>query len=384
MKIAEVKAHLVHTAWRKNWIFVKVETDEGIHGWGEAYTQYDRDRSIAIHVEELARYLTGRSPFDIKHHTTMAFDDYAKRRGSVEFFSALSAIEQALWDIVGKANNQPIYNLLGGKYRNRIRVYANGWSYGMTTPKDFAAAAAKAVERGFTALKFDPIPSPQWRTYIPRGYERTAIDVVREIRSAVGPDVDLLIELHRRLAPMHAIRLAKRLEEFDPFWLEEPCLATNLDALESIRATTEIPVVTGEALYTKADFRPVFEKSAADIINPDVCNVGGILELKEIAAMAEPYFIAVAPHNYNSTVLGLAATVQASVTMQNFLITEYFLPFEELGSEVCPNVLQPERGYLTIPEAPGIGVTIDEKALAKHPFRQFKERRLPTYEGEAV
>lgn len=375
MKITKVTSHVLHPGWRKNLIYVKVETDEGIAGWGEAYSQYDRDRAVVAQVEELGRYAVGRSPFDIRHFTLMAFDDYAQRRGSVELFCAISGIEQALWDIVGKACGQPVYNLLGGRYRDKIRVYANGWSYGMKEPADYARAAEQVVKQGFTALKFDPLPAP-WRTYIPKEHERRAVRVVKAIRDAVGPDVDILIEQHRRLAPVHSIRLGKRLAEFDLYWSEEPCHADNIEALAEVRHATGLPIVTGEALYTKADFRPVFDKRAVDIINPDVACCGGILELKEIAAMAEPHLVACSPHNYNSTLLALAATVQASASMPNFIITEYFLPFVEFCDTVSPNQLKPRNGFIELPTAPGLGVEIDERALGKLASKPYPLRKL--------
>jgi galactonate dehydratase len=381
MKITAVTPFSVHPGWRKNWIFVKVETDEGLTGWGEAYSQYDRDRPVLALVEEIGRYVVGRDPFQIKHITQMAYQDFAIRRGSLEFYSALSGIEAALWDIVGKTCGQPVYNLLGGPCRERIRVYANGWSYQMSAPEDYARAAIEVVEQGFTALKLDPLPRP-WRTYIPKEHERHAVKVIRAVREAVGPDVDILLDIHRRLAPAHALNLARRLEEFEPYWFEEPCQAENLDAIAEVRAGARIPVVTGENIFAKDGFRPVFERRAADIINPDVANCGGILELKEIAAMAEPHLVAVSPHNYNSTVLALAATVHAAAVMPNFIITEYFLPFAALGREVCRNPLEPENGYIALPTAPGLGLEIDEAALARHPYEPFPLRALATPRDE--
>lgn len=377
MKITAVKSYAVHPGWRKNLIFVKVETDAGIHGWGEAYSQYDRDTAVMAQLNALGPYLTGRSPFDIKHFTQFAFDDYAARRGSVELFCAISGIEQAMWDIVGKATKQPVYNLLGGKYREKIRVYANGWSYGMKEPADYARAAEKVVKQGFTAMKFDPLPSP-WRTWIPKEHEKRAISVVKAIRDAVGPDVDLLIEQHRRLAPMHAIRLDKQLAEFDLYWMEESCQAEFPDELAQIRREIGVPVVIGEATYTKTGFRPLLEKRSADILNPDVACVGGILELKEIAAMAESFLVAMSPHNYNSTLVALASTVHASATMPNFIITEYFLPFVDFCDTISPNQLKPKNGYIELPTAPGLGVDVDESALQKHPAKVYPQRKLRT------
>ncbi len=382
MKITAVKSYAVHPGWRKNLIFVKVETDEGIHGWGEAYSQYDRDPAVMAQLSTLGPYMVGRSPFDIKHFTQFAFDDYAARRGSVELFCAISGIEQAMWDIVGKACKQPVYNLLGGKVREKIRVYANGWSYGMKEPADYAKAAEKVVSEGWTALKLDPLPSP-WRTWIPKEHEERAVRVIKAVREAVGPDVDILLEQHRRLAPMHAIRLNKRLAEFGLFWLEEPCQAEFPDEMAQVRREINVPVVIGEATYTKTGFRPLLEKRSADILNPDVACVGGILELKEIAAMAESFLVAVSPHNYNSTTVALASTVHASATMPNFIITEYFLPFVEFGNTICSNPLKPTNGYIDLPTGPGLGIDMDEDALKKVVAKPYTLRKLrhPADEG---
>jgi len=375
MKITAVKSYTVHPGWRKNLIFVKVETDAGIHGWGEAYSQYDRDTAVTAQLQALGPYMVGRSPFDIKHFTQFAFDDYAARRGSVELFCAISGIEQAMWDIVGKACKQPVYNLLGGKVREKVRVYANGWSYQMKEPSDYARAAEKVVKLGFTAMKFDPLPAP-WRTWIPKEHERRAVRVVKAVRDAVGPDVDILIEQHRRLAPMHAIRLDKQLAEFDLYWMEESCQAEYPDELAQIRREIGVPMVIGEATYTKTGFRPLLEKRAADILNADVACCGGILELKEIAAMAESYLVAMSPHNYNSTLVALASTVHASATMPNFIITEYFLPFVDFVDKISPNQLKPKNGYIDLPTAPGLGVDVDEEALKQHPGKVYPARNL--------
>ena len=171
--------------------------------------------------------------------------------------------------------------------------------------------------------------------FIDRKQEDEAVERVRAVREAVGPDVDIMVEVHRRLAPMHAVRAARAMEPYSPYWFEEPVSARDLDALAEVRHSISLPVVTGEELYTKNEFREVFERRAADILNPDVCNCGGILELREIGAMAEAYHVAVAPHNYNSTTVGLAATLQASAGMPNFLITEYFVNFEDVGREIA-------------------------------------------------
>ena len=388
MKVTDVKTFLAHSGGHragmtggKNWLFVKVETDEGIHGWGEAYTQLDRDKNIEQHVHDMKRYLVDRNPFNIKHFTYMVYNDFAGRRGSMDLYCALSGIEQALWDIVGKKLETPVYSLLGGACRDRIRVYANGWYGHARKPEGYAEAAVATVKRGFNALKFDPFPDP-WRLFIDKKEEQAAVANVRAVREAVGPEVDLLIEVHRRLAPMHAIRVSRMIEEFKPFWYEEPVPSENIPALAEVRKKTNIPVVTGEALYTKAAFREVFERKAADIINPDVCNCGGILEVKEIAAMAEPYYVAVAPHNYNSTTIGLAATIQVAACIPNFLITEYFVNFEEASNELSVEPFPMKDGYIRIPTEPGLGLELKEETLLQRPGQEQPKRPLREYYEE--
>ena len=184
MKIRDIKCYPLWVGVR-NQLVVKVETDEGIHGWGEAYSQYDRDTAVTAQLVALGRYAVGRDPFAIKQFTQMAFDDYAARRGSLELFCAISGIEQAMWDIVGKACKQPVYNLLGGRCRDRIRVYANGWGYQLKEPADYARAAEKVIKQGFTALKLDPLPAP-WRTWIPKEHEARAVAVIKAVRDAAA------------------------------------------------------------------------------------------------------------------------------------------------------------------------------------------------------
>jgi galactonate dehydratase len=385
MKITAVKPFLVNPDSSKNLLFIKVETDEGVYGWGEAYTQSDRDHAIEAHVLGIGRYLVGRDPLQIKYFTFWAYTDFASKRGSMDLYSAISAIEQALWDIAGKTMSQPVYNLLGGTCRNKIRVYANGWGAWYHTEnrtEEIAGRAAALVAEGFTALKFDPFPGP-WRTIIDRREEQDAVDCVQAVREAVGPDVDVLVEVHRRLAPMHAIRVAELMEPFAPFWFEEPVSSKDLGGLVEAKRRIKIPIVTGEELYTKTEFREVFERRAADIINPDVCNCGGILELREIAAMAEAYHIAVSPHNYNSTTVGLAATIHAAAGMPNFLITEYFVNLQKIAEQIAINPPVVKNGYIAMPTAPGLGIDLDEQALQQYADteRPARQMRTPADEG---
>ncbi len=379
MKIESVDCLPVHPGWRKNFVFVRIRTKEGITGWGEAYSQYDRDGAIAEQVKSLGQYLVGRDARHIRHFLQVAYDDYAQRRSSLEFWCAVSGLEQALWDICGKSVDQPVYNLLGGPCRQRIRVYANGWSYGLIDPDAFARAAEAVCRRGFEAIKFDPLPRP-WRTHVERQHVRHAIDVVRAVRDAVGPGVDLLLDIHRRLAPSRAIELSLAVAPFDIYWFEEPCPAENLEALGEVRRSTSIPVVSGEALYGRADFRRLLRERCVDIINPDVSNCGGILELLHIAAAAEAELVAVSPHNYNSTTLALSATVQAAACMPNFTITEYFLPYEAFANEIASNPLQPKNGYIDLPQGPGLGLEMIEEGVLAHPGRSYPLRKFRTSE----
>ena len=372
MKIANITPFLVDTGGSKSWLFVKLETDEGLIGWGEAYTQQDRDAAMLAHITEMGRFVIGRTPFEIKHFSSVMYLDYALRRPAMDFWSALSAIEQAMWDIVGKACGQPVYNLLGGPCREKIRVYANGWSDGAHTPDQLAQRACDVVNRGFTALKFDPFSNP-WRTHIGAVEEDLAYERVKAVREAVGPRTEILVEVHRRLAPNEAIRIANRLDPLRPFWYEEPIDAEDMDGLAEVRRRVSLPVVTGEALYSKSQFAQVFAQRAADILNPDVCNCGGILALKEIASAAEPWHVTVAPHNYNSTTIGLACTLQVSACIPNFLITEYFVNFEAMGREVASNTFEVKDSYIQLPTRPGLGIELDEAALVRH--RLSGERR---------
>src|SRR5688572_19011763 len=261
MRITEVKTWLVQPPRGKVALFVKLETDAGIHGWGEAYTLTGREQALERMIQDFAAYAVGRDPFQIKHFTQVMWRDVSIKRGGFDFYCALSGLELAMWDIVGKAAKQPVYNLLGGPCRPKIRIYAHP-----DGPGDLAERCRRLVDRGIKAIKFDPFPGP-WQAIVERDVEETAVERVRTVRETVGPSVEILIEVHRRLAPMHAVRVAKAIQQYNVFWFEEPTPAENLDATAEVRSKIDIPVVAGEALYAKADFRNCFEKRAADIIN---------------------------------------------------------------------------------------------------------------------
>lgn len=381
MEIDDINSYLVGPAEGKNFCFVRIETASGGHGWGECSTQFDRDVQIKTHVEQIARYLIGRDPAHIKHFLQWVFEDFASRRGSADFYSAVSGIEQALWDIQGKELGVPVHRLLGGACRGRIKVYANGWAMHTNGLEELADAADAVVAQGFDAIKFDPVSGP-WRTHVDSGVVDDAVKRVRVVREAVGPDVDILIDMHRRLAPAQTEVIARRIRDFDPFWYEEPVLDTNLEVLASVKQNIDIPVVTGERRYTKHDFFDVFDNHSADIINPDVCHAGGILELKEIAAMAEPYFVAVSPHNFNSTSVGLASTLHVSAAIPNFLIAEYMVNFEQFSETIACNSFEINDGFIRLPDAPGLGIDLDEERLSQLEYQKMPRRNIRQYYEE--
>ena len=381
MKITDIETFVVHPPQGKNMLFVKLTTDNGIAGWGEAYTQTDRDTAAIAHIEQLGRYLEGRDPFNIRHWMNIAYEDFATKRGGMDLWCALSGIEIAMWDIVGKAVDQPVYNLLGGPVRPAIRLYANAWYGGAKTLEEWALAAKETTDKGFTALKFDPLPGP-WRAYPNYGELEEAAAVVGAVRDAVGGEVELLIEIHRRLAPMNSIRFAHMIERYRPYWYEEPNPSEHVPALREVRDATDIPVVTGEALYTREEFRDVIDQRAVDILNPDICICGGILELVQIADMAAPHYMAVSPHGNNSTAVGLAAALQASAVMPNFLIYEYFVHNQEICDDISVKPLVPSGSYMELPTDPGIGIELDESKFAKYSGMQYPVRNLRTLEDE--
>jgi galactonate dehydratase len=386
MKIQHIKTNVVRLpqeeplvnapvagSMMREYVTLQIVTDEGIEGIGVTGFGGRLMRSLKTAVEDFGALIIGEDP--LRSEAVMAKLRTASAPcgpGGMATL-ALSAFDIALWDIRGKALGTSVACLLGG-LRERVPAYASGALMRTSALKDVERAASALVDKGYRQMKtqmaVDGLSPAQ------------EIERIRAVRNAVGPDVDVLIDVHRRLAPMHAIELADALAEFSPYWLEEPCQAENVEALADVRRASRIPVVTGEALLTRAAFRPIFRARAVDIINPDVANCGGILELMYIAAVAESEAIAVSPHNYNSTTLALSATVHASACMPNFIITEYFLPFEELGQRLCSNVLRPVDGYIALPEGPGLGLNVDEGAVRAHMGKPFPARTFHTIDEE--
>lgn len=387
MKITEIKLFIANPGeenidenfsneikyFGKNLIFVKLVTDNGIVGWGECYSQSDRDTQITAHVEKLKPYVIDYDPKNIRNFIVGAYRDFSNKRPSMDFWCAVSGIEIAMWDILGKYYETPIYNLLGGKVRENIKVYANGWASSLDH-ESLAQDATKIVQkRGFKALKFDPFTGP-WEDWPENEIIFEAVKRVATVREAVGPKIDILVEVHRRLSISKAQIFSKEVEKYNPFWIEEPCISENINAIKEVKNCTKIPVVTGEALYSRNMFREVFEKNAADIINPDICNTGGILELSLIASMAETFSIGVSPHGWNSTGIGASAALQASAIMNNFIIYEYMVHVEDYSKKITSNHPEVENSFIQLSKLPGLGTEIDEKKLT---FKNnFKKRNF--------
>ena len=374
MKIARIETFLFDPGTAKNLLFCRVETDSGLHGWGEAYVTVGKEKVTEHLLQDMAKYVVGRSVFNIRHTAQVLFDDFAMRRGSLDLFSAWSAIEIASWDVIAKHANLPLHNLLGGASRERVKVYANGWSSGSETIEQNLERALKVKAMGFTALKWDPFPEP-WRSFILREDEDHVVRYVKAMRETLGPDFTLLVEVHRRLAPIHAIRIGRRIAEFDVGWYEEPCLCDNIELVAEVRrALPGVPIVTGEAIYSKESFAQAFAVRAADIINPDICNCGGITAMLDIAAMAQPHAVAVAPHNYNSTLVGLAATVQLSAIIPNFYIAECFINLKPACDEIAVAPLVVKDSFVELPTTPGHGIDLDLEKLRARPYRDMGAR----------
>ena len=366
MKITDIEVIKWNPGTGKNFIYIKLTTDTGISGWGEAYAQADRDTQIEAHIDQLARYLINRDPFHIRHFMHIAHEDFATKRSAMDLHCALSGIEIAMWDIVGKAVEQPIYNLIGGPVRQHIRVYANGWYTNPGTPKQNAEEAKIVTGMGYTALKFDPFGQENFYK-ISLAELQLAEDRVAAVRKAVGPHVDILVEAHAKFNVMNAIQIGRRMEEYFPLFYEEPVSQERVAELAEVRSRVNIPIATGERLYTKFPFAEIVEQHAADVLQPDIANAGGITELKKIAIIAEAKHITMAPHNVCSPV-GAMAEMHLDASVINFEIQEYHAEFyTEHYFTVLDGLTRQVDGYVELSDAPGLGLELNEAEIAKHP-----------------
>jgi galactonate dehydratase len=363
LKIIDIKTHVVGTVWR-NLTIVRVVTDEGLEGVGEVRMLNHTDALLGYLAEAASNHVLGHDPFNIESLVQRMYrNDYA-RAGEIAM-SAIATLEMACWDIVGKALGQPVYKLLGGAVRERIKAYANGWYTVERTPQEFHAAARRVIEKGYRALKFDPFGAGFYELDLAE--KRRVIELVEAVRDAVGQDSEILIEMHGRFNPATAIEMARELERFKPSWVEEPVPPENLAALKKASEKITVPIATGERIHTRYDFRQLFELQAADIIQPDITHFGGILETKKLAAWAESYYMLVAPHNVGGPISTAAALHLAACT-PNFKIQEHFNDFaDSYVKAIAPGNPEVIDGYFALPQGPGLGITFDEEAAKAHP-----------------
>ncbi|MBC7237600.1 MAG: galactonate dehydratase [Chloroflexi bacterium] len=353
---------------------LKIETDEGISGWSEMNRgggyQVRQAPIVYAAVQTLATYLIGQDPFRIEYHWQNMFER-ARFSAGGEYMCAVSSLEMALWDIMGKALGTPIYNLFGGACRDRLRVYGHLWGASIEEKVD---NALRMVSWGYTAMKWDPFghaPNPLDNPVIDLGRLKRAVAEVEAVRRAVGPDIDLCIEAHGAFNVNSAIRIGKAMEEFAPFFYEEPIPPPNVDAMVKVAHAVDIPIAAGEKLYTIHDFRELLEKQAVEIIQPDLDLAGGLLATRKIAAMAEAYLVPVQPHNPLGPV-NTAASAQLCAAINNFVILETLTQLHperrrpDWWNWILEEPLQLVDGYLQVPSGPGLGVVINEERLAPY------------------
>ena len=367
MKIESVQTILAEDKW----LLVKITTDDGIVGIGEAGLHGVPEAAEAA-INTFARYLVGKDPLRIEHHFQYLYR-FSHFRGAA-IMGALSAIDIALWDISGKHFEAPVYVLMGGKVRDKARVYmhVNG-----DTVEDLYANAKAAVDEGFTALRFTPFVENSQTQYYNQRYSAMIAEArlrVAAVREAGGNDIDVCVEIHRRLTIPEAIELARAIEEFRPFFFEDPTTPDSNESMGEIARSINIPIATGERIHTIWEFRELLQQKAARYIRPDVCLAGGLTHCKKIAAVAESFSVGVIPHN-PLTPISTAACVQLDACIPNFVLQEYTGEDKPPKSLMVKKPLRLEKGYLIIPEEPGIGVEINDEFFATH---QYTPRPLNT------
>ena len=362
MKVTAIKTFVCH-AYRTNWVFVKVMTDSGLYGVGEATLEY-REPTVVHAIMELERYLIGKDPHNIEAFWHDACRD-AYWRGGVVLMSALAGVEMALWDIKGKDLGVPVYKLLGGKVRDSVKCYANGWFAGAKTPEEFAEKAKIAVENGFSGLKWDPF-GKAYLNIDPKSLN-DALDCVAAVKDAVGDKVHLIIEGHGRFNVPTAVRIGNALEKFGILWFEEPIPPDDKKGIAWVRSKISTPVSGGERLYSRFEYADYLRMECADFWQPDVSHAGGIMEVRKIASMAEAHYIPVCPHNPSGPVAN-AATLQLAACTPNFYLLETMSSDIPWRADVSTERVKFENSEMFIPDLPGLGIDINEEEIAKHPY----------------
>jgi len=363
MKITNIRTFIVNPGGR-NLVFVKVCTDEGVYGIGEAYSVGPDDATVAT-INYFADWIKGFDPMDIEFLWARMYNGSRFPGGSI-INSAISGIEHALWDITGKALGVPVYRLIGGKCRDRIRVYQ---SAGGGTPEALAENALKIIEKyGYTAVKIGPHPpgsdSMPYNEVLNHAAAR-----MEAVRKSIGDGVDIGVDAHAKIfEPVRAVMMAEAIAPCRPLFLEEPTRPENIDALANMASKVKIPIATGEMLYTKYEFRDLLSRNAADIIQPDVCCAGGIMECKKISGIAEAFYVTVAPHNPMGPV-ATAVNVHLAASIPNFLILEYIPDDQPPRRDLVKEPMKLENGYIPVPTAPGLGIELNEEAFDKYPYK---------------
>lgn len=380
MKIVSAKTFVVGTPAPHDggafWVFVKLTTDSGVEGIGEVYAVPFHPAVVEKMIDDVVeRYVIGTSPFDIEALWRRAYSAGFTQRPDLSMMAILSGIETACWDIMGKETNQPVYNLLGGKVRDRVRTYtyiypAPGADNSVYSNADISCErAASYIKDGFTALKFDPVGP--YSAFDPRQLSLEMLDFtekfVKQLREAVGNKVDLLFGTHGQMTPAGAIKLAKKLEKFDLLWFEEPTPPDMPEEMARVAAATSIPVAAGERLSTKYEFARVLRHNAAAILQPAIGRVGGIMETKKIAAIAETHYAQMAPHLYAGPIEA-AANLHVDLSTPNFLIQESIGKMGNFHGELLKKPLPWENGYFLPTTEPGLGVELNEEVAAANPY----------------
>lgn len=363
MKIVSVDTFVVDF-YRTNLVIVRVMTDDGIQGLGEA-TLEGKERAVQGAITELSEAVVGLDPTRIAGTLYELARDWYWRGGPV-IMTALSSFEMALWDISARELGVPVYRLLGGLTRDRVPAYANGWFSGARTADDYAVAARETVKGGFRGLKWDPFENYDLTITSPQ-LDR-ALDQIGAVRSAVGPDVELFIEGHGRFDVRHGIKIASEISQFNPVWFEEPCPPDNIDALVDIRRASPVPIAAGERWFGRQGFVPALARQAVDFVQPDVTHAGGISELAFISTLAATSYVGFAPHNPSGPV-STAATLQLAASQPNFRYLEIMATDVPWRPEITNERLElTSEGDILIPTGDGLGIELDLEAIAKHPF----------------
>jgi galactonate dehydratase len=372
MKITAVDTYIAGNPW-KNWLFAKVSTDEGIYGVGEGTLNYF-GKTIEAAIHELTPLVLGMDPFQVEIISQRLIRDVYSDGAQIHM-CAVAAIEIACWDIIGKACNQPVYNLWGGRCHEKLRAYANGWYRGPRTPESFAGKAAKVAGRGYSALKFDPFGNC-WRNLSRYDFD-LSVDIIRGVRDAVGDSVDLLIEGHCRFNVATAVEFAEAIHQFRPAWFEEPVPHTNINAMIEVARRSPVPIATGESLSTKQQFAELLRYDVVGILQPEPLNVGGLFAARKICDMIDAHFGVVAPHSAQGPVCS-AACVQLNASIPNFFIHEIFDEFNEpWEKQIVTNGVEVVNGYIEVPERPGLGIDLNIEEIRRHPYQQ--ENYLPLF-----